>query len=153
MANPYSAYLESRVLTASPLQLVHLAYEAAIEAIMEARGHLAEKRIAARVEAITKAQKIVIELKSTLDFQKGGELSKTLDGLYEYMLRRLNDGNLKQIDEPFAEVQQLMQTVDEAWREIASNENVAVAATVSSVSSSPWMTSDTPVYSFASLTL
>jgi flagellar secretion chaperone FliS len=153
MANPYTAYLESRVLSASPLQLVHLAYEGAIDAIAEARGHLAEKRIVQRVQAITKAQQIVMELKSSLDFEQGGDLSKKLDGLYEYMLRRLNDGNVQQNDEPFAEVQGLLETVDQAWKEIASTESIAVAASVSSASTSPWMTSEAPVYSLSGYTL
>lgn len=151
MANPFTAYLESRVLTASPLQLIHLAYEGAIEAIVEARGHLAEKRIAQRVNSITRAQQILIELKSSLDFDKGGDLSKNLDGLYEYILRRLNDGNTQQTDEPFAEAQKLLETVDEAWKEVASQETLSVVATASV--GSPWLTSDTPVYSPAAYSL
>lgn len=151
MANPFTAYLESKVLTASPLQLVHLAYEGAIEAIAEARGHLAEKRIVQRVNSITRAQQILMELKAALDFEKGGDLSTKLDGLYEYMLRRLNDGNTQQMDEPFAEVQKLLETVDEAWREVASQESIPVVATVSG--GSPWLSSDTPVYSPAAYSL
>ena len=158
MANPFSAYLESRVLTASPLQLVHLAYEGAIEAIVEARGHLAGKRITDRVTALTKAQKILIELQTSLNVEQGGELGKQLARLYEYMQVRLNDGNFKQADEPFAEVQGLLETLDEGWKEIAAADTTVVTAAAASSSSygapnSSWMTADEPVYSRSGYTL
>jgi flagellar secretion chaperone FliS len=157
--HPYGAYLESRVLSASPLQLVHLAYEGAIDAIRDARAQLAEKRIQERVAAITKAQRIITELQTSLDYQKGGELSIQLGRLYDYMQRRLIEGNFQQSDAPFAEVQQLLETVDEGWRQIASTDapltadaSVAAAAT-STVASSPWMTSEASVYSSMDFTL
>jgi flagellar secretion chaperone FliS len=152
MSNPFSAYLESRVLTASPLQLVHLAYEGAIQAIVEARGHLVEKRINQRIAAITRTQQILQELQSSLNFEKGGDLSNQLSGLYEYMQSRLIDANFKQIEEPLTEVQKLLETLDEAWKELAATETPAVIA-ASAASNSPWMTSDAPVYSRAGYTL
>ena len=152
MANPYAAYLESRVLTASPLQLVHLAYEGAIEAVMQARNHLAAKQIAPRVQAITRAQCIIAELQASLDYSRGGDLSTTLGKLYDYMQRRLTDGNTRQIEEPLAEVQNLLETIAGAWKEIAANDSsVAVAASVSG--NSAWMTADAPVYSGLGYTL
>src|ERR1039458_5604100 len=46
--NAHDAYLESRVLSADPLELVHLLYEAAIEAVREARRYLAAGETAVR---------------------------------------------------------------------------------------------------------
>jgi flagellar protein FliS len=149
MANPYTAYLESKVLAASPLELVHLAYEAAIDTLAEARDHLAGKRFLLRIQAITRVQQILIQLQSSLDFEKGGDLSANLRSLYSYMLSRLNDGNRLESDEPFAEVEHLLRTLDEAWKQIAAGDSAAAAATVSG--SSPWMmTSEpAPVYTAA----
>lgn len=145
MANPYSAYLDSQVLAASPLELVHLAYQGAIDRLMEARGHLAEGRFVPRIQAVTRVQQIIIQLQSSLDFEKGGEVSANLAKLYDYMLSRLNDGNRSNTDEPFAEVQNLLQTVGDAWKQIACGtaDELAVAATVSS-SSAAWMTPPLP---------
>jgi flagellar secretion chaperone FliS len=148
-SNPYGAYLESRVLTASPLQLVHLAYEAAIDAIAHARVHLTEKRIFERSDAITKAQQIVAQLQLSLDYDKGGELSRRLGQLYDYMQRQLSEANFKQIDEPLAQVKCLLETLDEAWKEIAASEPaLPQSAAVASAS----MSSDGPVYSRAEFT-
>lgn len=125
---PYRAYLESRVVSASPLQLVHLAYEGAIHAISEAREHLANKRIFERSKAITKAQLIIVELQKSLDFHKGGDLSVQLNGIYDYVQRRLIDGNFRQEDAPFAEAQQLLETLDESWKALSETENTVAAA-------------------------
>jgi flagellar protein FliS len=153
MANPYAAYLESKVLTASPLQLVHLAYQGAIDAITEARGHLAAGRIMARGRAITRAQQIITELLSSLDHEKGGELSSRLAGLYKYMRRRLSEAHIKQADEPMAEVQGLLETIDEGWKGLLLADTPAAAA-ASAGASSPWMSAaDAHVHSSAAYTL
>lgn len=122
------------MVSASPLQLVHLAYEGAINAISEAREHLANKRIFERSKAITKAQLIVIELQKSLDFNKGGELAVQLNGIYDYVRRLLIDGNFRQIEAPFAEAQQLLQTLDESWKALGESQNVVPAAALSA----PW---------------
>jgi flagellar secretion chaperone FliS len=127
-SNPFAAYLETKVLSASPVQLVHLAYEGAIEALSDARSHLAGKRIQERVRAITKVQLILTELQNSLDFNQGGDVSIQLGRLYDYMQRRLTEANFKQIEEPLSEVQGLLQTLDEAWKEIAAKGTPSPAA-------------------------
>jgi len=133
--NPFAAYQETKVLSASPLQLVHLAYEAAIEAIGNARVHVREQRIRERSEAITKAQLIITELQTSLDYKQGGDISVQLGRLYDYMQRRLTQANFQQVEEPLAEVQGLLLSLDEAWKQIASGDNSVAAA---AASSSPW---------------
>ena len=122
-SNPFAAYLETKVLSTSPLQLVYLAYEGAIEAVTEARGHLQQKRIHERAHAITRAQLFIAELQSALDYDKGGSLSVQLARLYDYMQRSLIDANFKQIEQPLADVQGLLETLASAWKEIAEKES------------------------------
>ena len=140
-SNPFAAYLETKVLSASPVQLVHLAYEGAIEAIADARAHLASRRISERARAITKAQLILTELQTSLDFKKGGDVSVQLGRLYDYMQRRITEANFKQIEEPLAEVQGLLQTLDEAWKTIAQAE-VTTSAFAATPESTPISTSN-----------
>lgn len=153
--NPFGAYLESKVLSASPLELVSLAYEGAIEAIGSARVCVREKRIHDRSRAITKAQLLIGELQKSLDFDRGGDLSQQLARLYDYMQRRLMEANFQQVEAPLAEVESLLGTVLESWRQLANQEKPLVAAASSTgSSSSSWMTSsDSPTYSFTELTL
>ncbi len=150
MSNPYSAYLESKVLSASPLQLVVLAYEGAIEAVRSARVHLANKQVFDRSRAITKAQCLISELQSSLDPARGGDLALELARLYRYMQSRLQEANFKQIEAPLAEVEHLLETLASSWREIAAAENFATAA----MAASPWNgEAETNLYTRAALTL
>ena len=113
--NAHDAYLESRIESADPLQLVRLLYQGAVASVREARTHLAAGEIAARSRAISKAHAILVELTTSLNYEAGGDLSRRLAQLYDYMMRRLLEANLKQIDEPLAEVLGLLTTVGEAW--------------------------------------
>src|ERR1039457_6284140 len=112
--NAHDAYLESRVLSADPLELVHLLYEAAIAAVREARRYLAEGEIAARSRSITRAFGILQALVAALDHDRGGEISGRLAQLYDYMQRRLLEANFQQTDQPLAEVLGLLAPLAEA---------------------------------------
>jgi len=113
--NAHNAYLESRILSAGPIELVNLLYQGCTGAVREARHYLASGDIAARSRSITKASEILIELASSLDLERGGEISQGLGQLYHYMLRRLTEANLQQSDAPLAEVLGLLCTLTEAW--------------------------------------
>lgn len=135
--NPYGTHLDTKVLTATPLQLVSLAYEGIVEAIRDARIHLAAGRIPERSRAVSKALSLLNELDHSLDHQRGGELSLTLTKLYDYMRNRLCEANFKQADEPLAEVLTLAETVAGSWRELADRECSTAAAPVNSAARWP----------------
>lgn len=109
------AYLENRILSADPMELVRLLYQAALTAVRDARHALASGEIAQRSRAISKACEIVIELNAALDHSRGGDISRRLAALYDYILRRLLDANLQQNDAPLAEVLSLLSTLAEGW--------------------------------------
>lgn len=128
MSNPYDSYLESRVLSASPVELVEMLYVAAIEAVGHARAHLASGDIAARGVAVTRASNIVGELVQSLDHSNGGALAADLQHLYDYVLRRLQAGHFEQSDAALAEVETLLGTLAGAWREIAASQRMVASA-------------------------
>lgn len=136
--SPYEAYIEDRVLSAEPVELVHLLYQAASSAIRDARRHLAEGDIAARSRAISKACGIVLELATVLDHERGGEISRKLGQLYEYIHHRLLEANFQQKDEPLAEVLGLVATLSEAW------EPLAVKAASPVPAANPWAQAPEP---------
>jgi flagellar protein FliS len=113
-------YLEAEVLGASPVKLVEILYRAALEAVGDARRHLANGDIRARSRSITKASAIVNELMQSLDHARGGVISRGLVELYAYIQTRLIDANTRQIDPPLAEVEQLLGVLQEAWRAVPS---------------------------------
>jgi flagellar protein FliS len=112
------AYLETRILSADPVELINIFYEYAILYVQEARDNLARKDIAARSKAVAKAIRIVSELEASLDHSAGGEIAANLARLYVYMRARLMTANVRQQDAPLAEVESLLKTLAEGWRGI-----------------------------------
>jgi flagellar protein FliS len=111
------AYLESRILTADPLELVRMLYRAAVDATKRPRAHLAGGRIAERSREICRAMAIISELSGSLDHTRGGALSARLAELYDYMQRRLLEANARQKAEPLAEVESLLATLLAGWEQ------------------------------------
>jgi flagellar protein FliS len=115
----HDTYLEDKILSAGPVELVCMLYQGAIDTVEDARRHLAAGEIAARSRAISKACSFVLELSGSLDIQLGGQLSRRLAEIYEYLLRRLMEANLKASDALLAEVQGLLSTLGEGWRGVS----------------------------------
>lgn len=111
----YDAYLESRVLSASPLELIQILYQAAIEAVESARRHLREGDIASRSNAISRACSIVAELVYAVRQDADPGLARNLVELYDYLLRLLVDANIRQAGEPLVEASKLLATLLEGW--------------------------------------
>ena len=110
------AYLESRVLSADPLELIRMLYQHALDSVRVARKHLAEGDIAARSRAISQAIAAVSELSGSLDHSVGGTISRNLEELYRYSGQKLFEASLKQQDGPLAEVEALLVTLSDAWK-------------------------------------
>jgi flagellar protein FliS len=130
------AYLESRVLAADPIELVGILYEGAMEAVAQARRHLAEGRIAERSAAISKAVAILGELASSLNHQEGREISRRLAQLYDYLQGRLLEANFRQAAEPLEESLRLLRVLAEGWQGVRAQISPARPEPVHAAS--PW---------------
>lgn len=112
------AYLESKVYSADPVELVRMLYAAALNSTRSAREHLAAGQIAPRSAAISKVLAILGELDGALNHEVGGTVSQRLAQLYAYMRQRLFEANLRQADAPLAETEALLATLLEAWQKV-----------------------------------
>ena len=79
----------------------------------ELKEHIAEKS-----KAITRASRIVLGLQGALDFEKGGELAKNLDELYNYVTRRLLHVNARNDLGALEEIYGLMIEIRSAWESV-----------------------------------
>jgi flagellar protein FliS len=113
--NPYASSLETKVLSATPMELVKLLYQAAIEAVQAARHHLTRGEIVERGRSVSRAVELLAELSGSLDHEKGGEISTRLAALYDYLQRTLLDANFRQADDGLAQAEMLLKTLNEAW--------------------------------------
>ena len=110
-------YLEDRVLSASPVELVKMLYEGAIESAGQARECLRLGDIAGRARAVSRATAIVGELAQSLQ-PAAPELERNLRRLYDYALNRLLEGNATQAELPFLEAERVLSTLLEAWNAV-----------------------------------
>jgi flagellar secretion chaperone FliS len=117
------AYLETEILSASPVRLVELLYRGAIEAARGARTAVEHGQIAERNRQIARAQAILCELALSLDHDRGGPLSRDLVELYDYMQRRLNEANAQQRAEQIDEVRGLLETLLESWVALSARDS------------------------------
>jgi len=106
---------ELSVGSSSQLDLIKLLFNALIDSVVDAESHLMNRNLEAKGVAVSKAQNILLGLRNTLDFNKGGEVAYNLDDLYDYCLRRLAHGHVRNDQEAFREVRELMHSIKEAW--------------------------------------
>jgi len=114
----FDAYQTQRIMSASPLELVEMLYRGAVEAVQAARRHLARHEIRERSDKLSKAVAILIELGSTLNHEQGGEVSRNLAKLYDYVQRLMIDGNVRQVDAPLQEAERLLETLLRGWSQM-----------------------------------
>lgn len=114
------AYIEQRVLDASPIELTCILYEGAIESIRDAVVFLGQGEVIARGRAISRAQSILAELTQSLSQEADEQLAQRLGLLYEYSMRRLGEAHQSQNENALLEVRGLLENLLEAWRQISS---------------------------------
>lgn len=111
-------YQQMDISTASPTAIVVKLYQGAIRNAKRARELEDAARIGERGKAITKAVAIVGELRSSLDHQRGGEIATNLNRLYDFVIERLTEGNLRRAQKPIDEALVVLSTLEEAWLEL-----------------------------------
>jgi flagellar protein FliS len=123
-ANPSSAYKEARIRTAGQGQLIVMLYDEALKQIDTALQILDSrtKKLDRVHNAITKAQDIVTELTVSLDFDKGGDVAKSLFNLYMFFNRQLMEGNVSKDAAPIRIVRNFMAQIRESWAQIANTQ-------------------------------
>jgi len=112
-SNAYETYRQNSIFTASPEELTLMLYNGLIKFIMLAQKSIDEKDVQKAHDSIIRAQDILIEFKATLDMQY--ELSHGLALLYDYMLERLFDANMKKDNEILAEVLHFAKDLRDTW--------------------------------------
>jgi len=113
--NAYDAYLESRVLTADPIELVRVLYRGAIDMVEQARQALQSGNVPCRTRNINRTIEIITELALSLQRGEPGGVARNLADLYDYMQRRLLEAHFQQSDPPLQEVSGLLKTLLEGW--------------------------------------
>lgn len=110
-----SVNTQAQAVDASPHRLIQMLMEGGLTRIAQARGAMERQQTALKGELIGKAIAIIGGLREGLDLQRGGELASNLDSLYQYMVSRLLDANMKNEAAPLDEVAGLLRNVKSGW--------------------------------------
>jgi flagellar protein FliS len=114
--NPYQAYQQNNVNTASPGQLTLMLYEGCLKFIKLGKLAIEQKDISAKNTNLLKAQKIVQELMVTLD--KKYPVSENLLVMYDYLNNRLIEANVKNDIAILDEVESYVVEFRDTWKQV-----------------------------------
>lgn len=116
MNNPYAAYQQNSVTTASPGEVTLMLYNGCLKFIKQATLAIEDNNFQDKNTNIQKAQKIITELMITLNMDI--EISKNLSVMYEYMNHRLTEANVKNDLSILKEVEGLVVEFRDTWKQV-----------------------------------
>jgi flagellar secretion chaperone FliS len=129
-------YLESRILSAQPAELIELLYQIAIQSLKKAIDHLKSGDAMARAGEVTRAQEAVNELMAALDHSVGASFTQTLASLYAYVQQQILKGHAGPSEEALQRAIGILGTLQEGWSGVSAelakpNQPVAAAPQLS----------------------
>ena len=114
--NGYSAYANSKIMTASPAELTLMLYDGAIKFCNIAIAAIEKNDIEKAHNNIIKVERIIQEFQATLDHRY--PVAKDFDKVYSYIKRRLMEANMKKDVEILEEVLKHLRTMRDTWKEV-----------------------------------
>jgi len=121
--NAAAAYKDSKILTASPAELTLMLYEGAIKFCNLAVMALEKKEFSKANLNIIKAERIITELRTTLDFNY--EVAKNFELVYDYIYRRLIDANIQKDIVILEEALGYIREMRDTWKDVMKVAKVA----------------------------
>ena len=114
--NAAKFYQNNAIQTASPAKLTLMLYDGAIKFCNIAKEGMKENNIEKVNANIIKAERIISELRGTLD--KKYEVSKDFDLVYEYIYRKLIEANIYKNEVALDEALKYTREMRETWVEV-----------------------------------
>jgi flagellar protein FliS len=114
--NPYQAYQQNSVSTASPGELTLMLYNGCLKFIKQARQAIQQKNTQEKNLNLQKAQRIIQELMITLNPEAA--VSESMMSMYEYMHHRLVEANISNDLAILAEVEEYVTEFRDTWKQV-----------------------------------
>jgi len=118
VSHAVNAYKQTATVTATPLDLVIMLYEGAIDSIDKSVTAINNKDIHAKIRYIDKSIKIIEELLYSLNLEIGGEIAYNLQDLYLHMMLHLTIANGLNDASEARHVESLLKELLEGWKQI-----------------------------------
>ena len=114
--NGYAAYANSKIMTASPAELTLMLYDGAIKFANIAIAAIEKNDIDKAHNNIIKVERIILEFKSSLEHKY--PVAKDFEQVYNYLIRRLHEANMKKDAEIMEEILKHLRTMRDTWKEV-----------------------------------
>ncbi len=122
---PYAAYKQTGIKTASKGKLIVMLYEGALKNInsaldlMDSDSKIQVSNLERFHTYIVKTQDIITELMVSLNMERGGDIAKNLMSLYRYFNKELMDISVNHDKDKLKIIEKLMNELCDTWRSIA----------------------------------
>ena len=117
-SRPQDAYRRQDIMTASAVDLIIMLYDALKKNVVLGRRGIEKKDIQGSHKHLIKAQEIVSELINSLDMNY--PISEELLALYDFMLRNIEDANIRKDATPLEPIVEIIDSLRDAWKEISA---------------------------------
>jgi len=107
--------IAGRSSQADPQALVQLLYVELVGALRSAAWAVQHRQYKVRGEKTTRAIAILFALDAGLDFEQGGDVSKTLARLYSGARQTVIDASIGHDPAPFVQVADTLEEIGKAW--------------------------------------
>ncbi|MFB5266722.1 flagellar export chaperone FliS [Paenibacillus enshidis] len=119
ITSPYQKYQQAQAQTASKPKLLIMLYDGAVRFVSAGIEGVEERNIEKANNNFCKAQAIIHELIASLNFEY--PVSNHLLAVYEYMINRLVEANIKKDKEIAEEILGYLVDLREAWLEASKS--------------------------------
>lgn len=110
--------IAGRTSESDPHQLVVLLYEELDRALRALAWATEHRQYAVRSDKATRAIAVLFALESGLDYDRGGDVARTLGRLYHGARRQIVEASLGQDPAPFIAVADSMAEIAQVWRSL-----------------------------------
>lgn len=115
--NAYSAYKQNSINYASKDQLLLMLVDGAVKYAKIGRQAILDKDIKKAHTNLIRTQDIFFELMATLDVKQAGEWGPKMMSIYQFIVDRLGQANVKKSIEIMDELIPLIEEVRDTWYE------------------------------------
>ncbi len=122
-ADYFKEYQRNEVATSNQGKLIIMMYDGAIKFVNMAIQAMEKNDIPGRGKYIQKTHDIINELSLALDLEKGGDISRKLEDLYQFILRQLTSANVKSDSKALESILKILNPLRDAWEQIFRNDS------------------------------
>ncbi len=123
MKRGIGSYQKTETFGKSPLELLLMVYDGAIQAMSDAESAFRDGDRDGGREKIERARKFITHLYTTLDNERGGEVATQLGHLYVFIIERLQVAQASADFEALVDLQAILNNLRSGWKGVEQAAN------------------------------